>query len=666
LFICYRMLYGGDCMDFCFVENDSFNAKGRIVIQKRDLNKTIEKFIEVMKNCGVKNINISSVCNSIGTGYSLNDKIIPLFHRVDDSIFGKSGLNVQYYSWARGQDNNDEHLFEWFIYDTTQSEINEMVLFDFTSNSPKAMGHHYITLEEASKYYPTDIQNDIGLQSMMAKKDDDSANIVVYNGDTASFLDNLTRGGVHINLDGFDRDLDSMESFIRAVYILYPHTQIYVCGIPKLLKMKLPDKLVNKKIRDLCLKYPNCVYVDSVLQNGMYLNNGKFYFDIHYNQEEYLRLLTNIFSAIGNNYNPVNALIEADSILLSEGFLNTTKSSQEIENKFDELITTIFKEYQLSDDQLKRMKDCFLKRYSYDTSLDLVGSCLDIKSDCSGIKSADLFKFKDSFISAMKSIGVENVNLIGLGNSITSLLSGDSDSIDRIKCYNYSDGKSDSKNNIFEWLLKNKTQSDISGKTVDDDIGLQDIVGTHYDKLANIVVYNGYSDYAELNGFLQYTYLKNPHTQVYVCGVSSLDNERVKKVCSKYSNCVFVDVLSKNDFYFNKGVSDEVDDYQLYLLQCIMKSIVDNYKFLVALTDFDLSMKVISKDSEFDIEANRNLSEFHTYSFMNYFLNRYMLSSEEREKVLWYFKERKPHDYFHADSKIVEEMLIGKIKQNKR
>lgn len=644
-------------------DNSGVAASQRIIIQNKRLSDVIKGFIDSMKKSGVKNVNISSVCNSIGTGYTVSSEIIPTFRRVDSSLFEGSGLNIKYYSWARGQDNCDEHLFEWFINDTTQTEINELVTFDFTGAKPKAMSHKTITESDVLNYYPTVIPDDIGLQSLVAENGDELANIIVYNGDTASFLDNFTRGGAHKNLYGFYRDLESMENFLFTVKTLYPDTQIYICGIPHIFHLrKLTDFAVNKNIMEMCLKYPNCVYVDSAMQKGRYFSDGKFVVDIHYNQEEYLDLLSNVYSAIGNNYVPVKALCELDAVLNSSGFLDTPKFQEELEAKFDECVSTLFSKYRLSENQLTRMRECFLKRYSNAADLNLSNNSFGIKSSDLKLESSNLSEINDSFISIMNSFGVQEVNLTGVGDLISPLFLGNTDLNSKvqghIKYYNFSDSKN-GKNHIYEWFLKNRTQSDISGFKVDDDKGLQDLVGMHYDGLANIIVYNGYSDYVELNGFLQYTYLKYPHTQIYVCGVSGCDNEKVKKACSKYSNCVFVETLSKDDFYLSREEKVDSDNqaYYLYLIENIMKSIVENYSLLAALTDFDLSMKRISKISEVDEPANIGFSSFDSYWYIMDFFSKYNLSPSQLKKVELYFKERKPHDFFHVDSRIIKWML---------
>lgn len=366
------MLLGDDFLDLLdkigLIRNND-NIGRKVSIRRESLSQINDSFIILMKSLGIRKINLTSIGNSIATGYAVNDSIIPFLLR-NDSLISKAGdIDIKFRSYARGQDNNEEHVFEWYLKNYTQSDINKMVDFDFTSDSSKAMDHRSISKEDALKYYPIDISDDIGLQDLIAMHEDGLANIVVYNGCTASFLDNWTRKGRHKGLHGFGRDFENLNSFLQAVYLKSPYTQVYVCGIPHLGNLKTIYAL-NNKMRKICKKYSNCVFIESVSQNFAYKHNDKTVVDIHYNQDEYLHLLEKVFGAIVNNYVPVVALTDFDLSMKSMSrvneFMDEPKSNEQVGLESFIYMSDFFSRYNLTPKQLKKIQKYFLERYPHD------------------------------------------------------------------------------------------------------------------------------------------------------------------------------------------------------------------------------------------------------------------------------------------------------------
>ena len=369
------------------VLNNSDGSRDSVIrIANEDLGTINDRFIELMKSRGIKKIRITSAGNSIATGYSANSPIIPLLLRNPDLVSKarKAKIEVEFFSYARAQDNREEHIFEWFLNNRTQADINKMVQFDFTSSSPKAMDHRTISREEVNEYYPIYIPNDIGFRDLMYSNlvkdesagqtvvDSEMANILVYNGVTASFLDDFTRNGEK-SLKGFDEDLRSLNSFLETIYLTDPYTQIYVCGMPYIGNVDATIKviaMINEKIRETCSRYSNCVYVKSVGQNEFYKYDGRFVPDIHYNKEEYLYLLANIFNAFCHKYVSVVALndfhLSMKSMSKQNEFLDVPKTSQQLEQEFMSYMAEFLSKYDLSSGQIKRVMEYYVGRYSHD------------------------------------------------------------------------------------------------------------------------------------------------------------------------------------------------------------------------------------------------------------------------------------------------------------
>ena len=90
-------------------------------IKKINNNKKLEKqnkkMVEMLKRNNISKINLTSIGNSIATGYSAIDTIKPLLKR-NESLkkqLEKDGIDYNCYSFARPQNNNDEHLLNWLI-----------------------------------------------------------------------------------------------------------------------------------------------------------------------------------------------------------------------------------------------------------------------------------------------------------------------------------------------------------------------------------------------------------------------------------------------------------------------------------------------------------------------------------------------------------------------
>ena len=345
------------------------NNDNTLIIKKakKELSDVNDKFVKFIKKNNISKVNLTSVGNSLATGYSMNDSIKPLLLRNEDLI-NKADFDLNLRAYARAQDNNDEHIFEWFLKNIKQSDINKRVQLDFISE--KGMPHDNIYRSDVIKYYPTNIENDIGLHDIMMQNEEGLANIIVYNGVTGSFLDNVTRHGLHKGLYGFKRDLVSLESSLKLIYLRNPYTQVYVCGIPDFRPKEVITAIsktiikvnVNNKIKKICKNYPNCVYVDPAKQNLLYRKNDSLVVDVHYSDDEYLNLNRNILEAIIHNYIPVKAMVEFD--LIMKNYSN--KAEYGDRSDITEMMNGVFSKYSLSSDKLKEMIKYFKERYPYD------------------------------------------------------------------------------------------------------------------------------------------------------------------------------------------------------------------------------------------------------------------------------------------------------------
>lgn len=279
-----------------------------------------EKLALLLNKNGIKNLYITSYGNSIATGYSMQRTIKPLLIRNSsiNSIMNINGILLERHAFARAQNNNDDHLFEWLVSNIKESEINRMIRSDY-SGGATSMPVAYLDNSMLDYFYPLDFQEDKGLKDIIESKGIDLANIIIYNGCTGSFLDNVTRNGniSQMLTYGINRDIRSLEAILKYIQssnrMNNTNTQIYICGAPNFLGLNI-SSLINNKLKKVVKQYANAFYVEPVKSKFFYRNiaTGKLGVDIHYDEGEYDRLNNNILEAILNNYEINKVMIDSD------------------------------------------------------------------------------------------------------------------------------------------------------------------------------------------------------------------------------------------------------------------------------------------------------------------------------------------------------------------
>lgn len=373
---------------FSLVRNNDCNC-AEIELSKRDLRNANSRFIKLMHRLGIKKVNLTSIGNSIGTGFSFNDSLVPLLKRNVDLI-DRVDFDLNLRAYARAEDNCDSNIFEWIEGNITQSEINEMVRFDYQSEYAMFKGL-YKLLESADpkkvkyakkkihiidkivdEYYPGEVEDDIGLSDLIKQNEEGLANIFVYNGYTGGFLDKVTRNGLPNVLKGFDRDKDALKASLRKIFTSNPYAQVYLCGMPDITGTNITN-IKNSDLIGICKEFPNCVYVAPAPQHFIYKKDGRLVIDIHYNDAEYLKFNANIMNAIVNNYVPTKILIEFHIYMrnLSDQFRKMDTGLDEdgikriIREKADEYFDVLLLTNKLSVRQLKRLRAYYKEEYPH-------------------------------------------------------------------------------------------------------------------------------------------------------------------------------------------------------------------------------------------------------------------------------------------------------------
>ena len=263
---------------------------------------------KLLKSYNISKINMICCGNSISSGFSMSHYTKPLLFRNEniEKIFKENEIDLKRYHFARAEDNNDEHILSYLLNDTSLSQVCKLNRFDL-----KAMHSTGVDETNIDELYPLDDETTIkGLIN-----DYDSSNIIIYNGATGSFLDNVTRGGKHYLTYGIKRDCVSIEAFLKYIQEQNrsngTNIQVYLCGAPSILKAS--DLFINTKLKEISKKYANVVYVENISKKLLYKKeNGIITPDTHYDEIEYLDLNNKILEVIRQNYLITNMLINID------------------------------------------------------------------------------------------------------------------------------------------------------------------------------------------------------------------------------------------------------------------------------------------------------------------------------------------------------------------
>lgn len=328
-------------------------------MQEKDLEIINEKLACLFEKHGIKNFYLTGAGNSLMSGYSVLHKTQPLFlrNKTFKVIFKKHDIDVLSIHYARCQNNNDEHIGDYFKNNVTEEEIYRFNRVDLKKPDTPAIEMDDNKLEE---FYPKNPKMNHGFRDVVLEKNINLANILVYIGATGSLLDNITRGGLPRVFSGFKRDFTSIEAILKEIQLNNrengTNTQVYLVGIPKYLGLPVTDILINNKLKKIAEQYANVIYVEPITAKLYYPHKG---FDVHLNEEEYLEYNKIIMEKIYNKYLSTMAMINIDRKLyklnkLLEVYLTEFISDSNNEN-LNVLLNKLIKEFDLSSDTINKI-----------------------------------------------------------------------------------------------------------------------------------------------------------------------------------------------------------------------------------------------------------------------------------------------------------------------
>lgn len=329
------------------------------------------RLAKLLKSYNISNINMICCGNSISSGFSFTSHTKPLLFRNEniEKIFNENSIDLKRYHFARAQDNNDEHILSYLLNDTKLSDICKLNRFDLVSMNSTGVDETNI-----DELYPLD--DDTTIKGLL--ESNDSSNIIIYNGATGSFLDNVTRGGKHYLTYGVKRDCVSIEAFLKYIQEQNrskgTNIQVYLCGVPSLLKVS--DLFMNTRLKEISKKYANVVYVENIPKKTLYKKDNFITPDTHYDEVEYLTLNDKILETIRDNYLITNMLINIDRGIhtLNTEYQMGEIESEDVENGVGEIIdlSLIVNQEKIKElnidikEVLKNIKSYLVNRAPYD------------------------------------------------------------------------------------------------------------------------------------------------------------------------------------------------------------------------------------------------------------------------------------------------------------
>lgn len=276
--------------------NNRNYSKKLFILNKKE-KELCRKLREMFNEFEINPLNIGCVGNSIASGYSKCDEMIPFWVR---SHIYLSNDFINFYSFARIRRNEELNILKWHNQNISHSVINQLLIDDIQVKQKRYACYGRTQRSEYEKFLN---RTDVGFRDYIQMEN----NIMVYCGLSGTFTDIFRKGNSKDKrqiLKSFKRDFEYLKAFLMQVYLDNPEIQVYVCGLPDIQGIKLTN-LFDLYIKKAIKTVPNAVYVKGVSKNIFTISKNQKELDYHYNKPEYLTLLCEIWKAVLDNYIPM-------------------------------------------------------------------------------------------------------------------------------------------------------------------------------------------------------------------------------------------------------------------------------------------------------------------------------------------------------------------------
>lgn len=305
-----------------------------VLDEKDKLEETNERLIQFIKAYPKDILTLTAMGNSISNGFSMSEPGRALLDRNLNLIeCGKqNGITVNKSHLSRNENNNSLAVIEWIRKNCTEEDCFNWTKEDYIRALKD--GNLLLSAKEIEEYFSNGSKENI--QDIIFRNNPKEANIIILNLGIDSFLDIITRHGsltipsisnaVQRDISGIYAILDLIQNNNREKN---SHTQIYLCGGPRLANTDITEILLNKKLRRLSKEFAGVTYIPSFQRQTFYkTKNDMILPDPHYNKAEYYHLLNEIENSIIENYHMRDLIIDIDRKLFSLSNANDIKSAR--------------------------------------------------------------------------------------------------------------------------------------------------------------------------------------------------------------------------------------------------------------------------------------------------------------------------------------------------
>ena len=111
-----------------------------------------KEFLNILKDEGIKKLIITSMGNSISTGFSFCDENKPLLDRnaLLEIMCEEYGIDLLKYKFARSENNSDQNVLNWILNNYTEQDMNELNKRDYNNHIKN--GRELLTEEACFAY----------------------------------------------------------------------------------------------------------------------------------------------------------------------------------------------------------------------------------------------------------------------------------------------------------------------------------------------------------------------------------------------------------------------------------------------------------------------------------------------------------------------------------
>lgn len=346
------------------------------VQEKENLDRVNEELIKYMRDYPKEKLTLTAIGNSISNGFSMSEPGKLLLNRNLGLInYGKNnGLDVEIFQLSRSENNNAAVVYNWIIDNCCEKDCHNWNIADYRRHI--AEENPLLTEEEIKQFFSNGSEKEI--QSILFDSNKTTANIVILNLGTGSFLDIITRHGsltIPSVFGSIDRDIYSINAILELIQNNNrknnSNTQVYLCGAPRIVNTALTDIFMNSKIKKTGEQFANVTYIPSFPRQAFYKTaSGIILPDPHYNQAEYYHFLAEIESKIIDQYYIRDLMIDLDRLLFQISNDNDINGTNYTINDIKDVIDAIAKKYESKTGDynyfLSFAKSYIKERYPFD------------------------------------------------------------------------------------------------------------------------------------------------------------------------------------------------------------------------------------------------------------------------------------------------------------